>query len=291
MPRPASLLLALSATVLAGLAVARWTPEPETIRPTAPLAQVIGAKAPPAVALAADIPDVEMALVRRGTYQTLYRSATGQDEVEVAAFRLAVRPVTNVEFLAFARANPRWRRSTVAPLFAEDGYLSHWAGDLALGDASPGAPVVNVSWFAARAYAAWAGGRLPTTHEWERAASASATRADGRTDPAFTRTILARYSRPTPHPLPDAGQGAPNVWGVRDLHGLVWEWTGDFTSTLVSADSRQSRDANSRRYCAAGAVGASDFENYAAFLRYGYRAGLEARYAVPNLGFRLAADA
>jgi formylglycine-generating enzyme required for sulfatase activity len=150
---------------------------------------------------------------------------------------------------------------------------------------------VNVSWFAARAYAEWAGARLPTTDEWELAASASATRADGRGDPAWRATILERYSRPTPRPLPDAGHGEPNVWGVRDLHGLVWEWTDDVASALVTADSRQSRDANSRRFCAAGAVGASDFEDYAAFLRYGFRGGLEARYAVPNLGFRLAADA
>lgn len=293
MTRLSTVLLSASALALAALVAARLGPtvEPPAGPDLGVVAEVPSAAQAPAEALPAEVPAVEMATVQGGVYRPLYQTATGVAEVEVAPFALAVRPVTNAEFLAFARAHPDWRRSRVRPLFAEDGYLGHWAGDLALGDAPPQAPVVNVSWFAARAYAEWAGKRLPTTDEWEFAASASATQADGRADPDYARTILARYSRPTPNPLPDAGQGEPNVWGVRDLHGLVWEWTDDVASALVTADSRQSRDANSRRYCAAGAVGASDFEDYAAFLRYGFRGGLEARFAVPNLGFRLAADA
>ncbi len=261
--------------------------------PIALLQPAVEAPRPVALAAAEDVavPAAEMVRLDEGTYTPLYKTATGDSVVSVAAFDLAVRPVTNAEFLAFVRANPTWRRSAAAALMVEDGYLGHWAGDVDLGEAPPASPVVNVSWFAARAYAAWAGARLPTTDEWEYAASASATQADGRADPAFVRTILARYSRPTPNPLPAAGQGEANVWGVRDLHGLVWEWTSDVMSALVTADSRQSADANSRRFCAAGAVGASDFHDYAAFLRYGFRGGLEARFAVPNLGFRLARDA
>ena len=152
------------------------------------------------------------------------------------------------------------------------------------------APVVDVSWFAARAYAAWRGQRLPTTDEWECAAAASATRPDGRDDPDFTRRLLAWVSRPTPGPrCPPSGSSAPNYWGACDLHGLVWEWTADFTSALVTADSAATATPNSRCSAPPGAVGAADFEDYAAFLRFGFRGGLEARYTVPNLGFRLAA--
>ncbi len=252
----------------------------------------IPALRPVPAAEAVVMPVAEMVRISAGSYKPLYETATGALDVEVAAFDLGVQPVTNAEYLAFVRANPTWQRSAVAPLFAEDGYLRDWAGDTDLGhNALPASPVVDVSWFAARAYAEWVGARLPTTDEWEYAASASATRIDGRSDPAFVRTILARYSRPTPRPLPAAGQGAPNVWGVRDLHGLVWEWTGDTASSLVTSDSRNSSDADSRRFCAAGAVGASDFHDYAAFLRYGFRGGLEAQFTVPNLGFRIARDA
>jgi formylglycine-generating enzyme required for sulfatase activity len=243
-----------------------------------------------AVAIDAAIPDVEMALVGAGEYTPLFEASSGPTEVQVGAFYLDVRPVSNADFLAFVSANPDWRRSQVKVLFAEDGYLKNWAGDLDLGAEPSDSPVVYVSWFAARAYATWVGKRLPSTDEWEYVASASATHADGRRDEDYRRTILEWVSKARPNPLPAAGAGAPNYWGVRDLHGLVWEWTGDFTSALVTADSRQSRDANTRRFCAAGAVGASDFEDYAAFLRYGFRGGLDARFAVPNLGFRLAHD-
>ncbi len=287
MIRPHVLLFAVSSLALVALAVTQSPPAERLAKAAgAPVAKT----APSAGGQVVAVPETEMVVVRGGTYRPLYQTSAGADEASVGSFALSVQPVTNAEFLAFVRATPSWRRSEVAPLFAEDGYLGHWAGDLALGDAPPDAPVVNVSWFAARAYAVWAGHRLPTTDEWEYAASASATRPDGRTDPDFARILLARYSQPTPATMPDVGQSAPNYWGARDLHGLVWEWTGDFTSALITADSRQSRDANTRRFCAAGAVGASDFEDYAAFLRYGFRGGLEARFAVPNLGFRLAHD-
>ncbi len=232
-----------------------------------------------------------MVLVRGGTYRPLYQSATGSAEVAVAAFYLSETAVTNAEYLAFVRANPEWRRSNVRPLFADGGYLRHWAGDLDLGRARPDQPVVYVSWFAARAYAAWIGRRLPTTDEWEYAASASETRPDGRREEGYTRRLLAWYGRPMPRSMPPVRSTPANYWGVYDMHGLVWEWVGDFTSALITADSRANRDANSRAFCAAGAVGASDFEDYAAFLRFGFRGGLEAHYTVPNLGFRTALDA
>ncbi len=244
-----------------------------------------------AVVIDAPIPDVEMALVGAGEYTPLFEATSGPKEVQVDAFYLDVRPVTNADFLAFVSANPNWRRSQVKALFAEDGYLRNWAGDLDLGTEPSDSPVVYVSWFAARAYATWVGKRLPSTDEWEYVASASADHADGRRDPEYRRAILEWVSKARPNPLPAAGAGAPNYWGVRDLHGLVWEWTGDFTSSLVTSDSRATADSNSKAFCAAGAVGASDFEDYAAFLRFGFRGGLEARYAVPNLGFRLARDA
>ena len=236
-------------------------------------------------------PPEGMVLVRGGIHRPLYRSPGEPGAVPVGAFYLDAHAVTNAQYLAFVRANPDWRRSRVRPLFADDGYLRHWTGDLAFDAALADAPVVNVSWFAARAYARWAGKRLPTTAEWEYAASASETRADGRTEAGFTRRILAWYSRPRPNPLPPVRSTYRNVWGAWDLHGLVWEWVEDFNAALVTADSRSSRAADARVFCSGAAVGAADFGDYAAFLRYAYRGGLEANYTTPNLGFRCAADA
>ena len=228
-------------------------------------------------------------LIPAGTYEPVYRSGQEPGAVSVAAFFLDVRPVTNAEFLEFVRANPSWRRSRVSPIFAEGGYLGDWAGDVQLGARAPAdSPVVRVSWFAARAYARWAGKRLPTAAEWERAASVGFTTPDGASEPAYRDAVLAWFSAPTPAPLPAAGSGRANLFGVRDLSDLVWEWVEDFNTALVSGDSRGDTGLDPGLFCGAGAASAREFRDYPAFMRAGFRSSLRASYVVPNLGFRCA---
>jgi formylglycine-generating enzyme required for sulfatase activity len=230
-----------------------------------------------------------MVLIPAGDYTPLLRAPNAPAHVPVAAFYLDERPVTNREFLAFVRANPRWRRSQVVPLFADGRYLAHWAGDLDLGPRAPaGSPVVWVSWFGARAYARWAGKRLPTTAEWEHAAAAGLHGADGRGEPGFTTQVIEWYAMPAPAVLPAAGAGRPNFFGARDLLDLVWEWVDDFNSAMVNGDSRGGGAAGF--FCAGAAAGARDPSDYPAFMRSGYRSSLNADYTVANLGFRCARD-
>lgn len=196
-------------------------------------------------------------------------------------------PVTNAEFLAFVKTRPKWRRGKAPRIFADEGYLAHWSGPTELGPAAPkDAPVVRVSWFAARAYCEWKGKRLPTENEWEYAASASETAADGKRDPAFVSKLLAWYSKPNPKVFPPVRQGTPNLWGLYDLHGLVWEWVDDFGSTMVSADSRGDKDPDKLAFCGASAINAGEKGDYAAFMRHAFRSSLQGAYTVGNLGFR-----
>jgi formylglycine-generating enzyme required for sulfatase activity len=229
-----------------------------------------------------------MALVDAGTYRPLFPPSPDETEIAVPAFQLDVEPVTNAEFLTFVIDHPEWQRDRVSRLFAEDGYLADWAGPTDLGDLDPLAPVVDVPWFAARAFCRAGGGDLATTAQWERAAAASETSTDASRDPVFAARILDWYARPDPARLPPVGQTPPNAWGIRDLHGLVWEWTLDFNSGLVSSDSR---DPGGFQFCGLGATASSDPVAYAAFLRMATRSALRARSATSNLGFRCAAPA
>jgi formylglycine-generating enzyme required for sulfatase activity len=231
-----------------------------------------------------------MATIPGGVYRPAFRSETDPKEVPVKAFALDVFPVTNGEFLEFVRANRRWQRSLVKRIFADESYLKSWAGDLELGTNAPqDVPVTFVSWFAAKAYAQWKDERLPTVAEWEYAASASATRPDGDRDAGFKRQLLEWYSTPASKLTP-VSEGHKNYWGVADLHGLVWEWVADFSAAMVTGDSRTDSGLDKRLFCGAGAQNAADREDFAAFMRYGFRSSLKADYTVHNLGFRCAKD-
>ncbi len=233
----------------------------------------------------------DYAKLPRGSFRTTLKYEDLKGTVRIAPYALMRMPVTNGEFLAFVKQHPRWRRDRLATVLAEPRYLSHWAGATTLGPtALPQQPVVQMSWFAAQAYCEAQGARLPTWSEWEYAAAADETRRDARKDPAWRERILSWYSKPSSQALPRAGLQSPNVYGVQDLHGLVWEWTEDFSSLLVSGDNRNQGDADKAKFCGAGALSMDDRDNYAVLMRVAMLSSLEARDTTANLGFRCAKD-
>ena len=205
--------------------------------------------------------------------------------MSVGSFWLDEHAVTNAAFLAFVTAHPEWRRSRVARIFGDAGYLSHFASDASLGNAGPNQPVTRVSWFAAKAFCEADGRRLPREAEWEYAARASEHRADGTNDRALRQRVLAWYARPRPDVLPDVRSTYRNFWGAWDMHGLVWEWVEDWNTP---------RDAegldDGQRVCGGASFGAGDSTDYATFMRFAFRSSLRGDYTVANLGFRCAAE-
>lgn len=223
-----------------------------------------------------------------GTFTSVLPADGKQAPAQVAPFRLRAELVTNADFLAFVRAQPAWRRDRVAGILADARYLTQWAGADALGDAAlPRQPVTRVSWFAAQAYCASEHARLPSWYEWELVAAADASRRDARSDPAWRESILGWYSRPSTAALPSVG-GSANVYGVRDINGLAWEWVDDFNALMVASDSRDQNDPDKLKFCGAGALSLQQKENYAVLMRIAMLSALKAADTTNNLGFRCA---
>lgn len=229
-----------------------------------------------------------MAKIRGGSFLPLY--GVDSSLVRVNDFMLDVYPVTRAEYLEFLEQRREWTKSRVKGLYADESYLADWPGDLEPGSTLAGdAPITNVSWFAAKAYCDCQGKRLPTVDEWEYVAMADETRADARTLESYNQYILGWYETAQTFRNP-VGSTFRNYWGVYDMHGLVWEWTSDFGSVLISGESRKDVDKDNDLFCGSAAVGATDLMDYAAFMRYAFRGSMKARYATRNLGFRCAKD-
>ena len=229
-----------------------------------------------------------MVVLPSGSYTPLYQTAGGA-RVHVARFALDRAPVTRGDYLRFVESHPSWRRSTVDAALAEGGYLDSWRGDLdAGGSGDLRRPVTGVSWFAASAYCAAVGKRLPTVDEWEYAGAASETDRDAAWKPAFMRRLLDLYASRATNDLPT--RGFTNAYGVSGMHGGAWEWTSDFDGNLPSGHSHHAAHEHDPS-CAGAAIGAPDPTNYPAFMRFAFRSALTRRTTLRSLGFRCAASA
>ncbi len=222
-----------------------------------------------------------------GRMYTMVGDTTTRQRVQ--GFWIDRDPVTRGGFLVFVRANPQWRRSTVAGVYAQAAtYLRDWRDDLDSGNArARNLPVTWVSWHAAQAFCRDRGLRLPTLAEWEYAAAADETRHDASRDPRFMQHLISLYAQRgrtavAPRAL------VPNAWGIRGLHEYGWEWVDDYNSTLVSDDSRGVGGRDVDAVCASAAIGATNPTNYPAFLRAAVRAGLDGNGGMASLGFRCA---
>lgn len=231
----------------------------------------------------------KMVKIQGGTYEAFIGKDTGRI-IKVESFYMDDSPVTNSEYLRFLKKNPQWARSKVLHLYADSTYLKHWKNDYEIPEnLDPESPVTNVSWFAAEAYAQSIGKRLPTIDEWEYVALADQNSRNASKKPQFTDYVLRSYQKKD-KTRQLVKHEKPNYYGIYNMYGMVWEWTYDFNSVMMSGESRKDNTTNENLFCAGAAVTSSDLRNYAAFVRYALRGSLKANYCLNNLGFRCAKD-
>jgi formylglycine-generating enzyme len=204
--------------------------------------------------------------------------------IKIVSYKMRSKPVTVAEFARFADSHPQWRKENVPSIFADANYLATALKK----NINSQQPITQVSWFAAQAFCENEGARLPTWYEWELVAAADKTRRDARQDPLWRSDILQWYSRPSTDSLRPVGSSSPNLYGIYDLHGLVWEWVYDFSSLMVSADNREQGDTDTLRFCGAGAISMNNKDNFAILMRLALLSSLSADSTTRNLGFRCA---
>jgi formylglycine-generating enzyme required for sulfatase activity len=231
-------------------------------------------------------PEAARARIPGGTFATILPPAPKVKQATVRAFEMDRRTVSNADFARFVAAHPQWRRDRVARIFADTGYLQHWQSAAAPGAGVAAQPVTQVSWFAAKAYCEARGARLPTWYEWELVSAAGEKVPDARRDPAWRQAILDWYARPASAGLPAAGSTPPNYYGVRDVHGVVWEWVLDLGAMMVAQDNRVQGDPDVLRFCGSGALTMEQKDNYAMLMRIATLSSMKASYTTATMGFR-----
>ena len=186
-------------------------------------------------------PPAGMVLIPAGSFEMGSADDDADDDeqpvhtIHLDAFFMDKYEVTNAQFKAFVDANPHWQKSRRQKSrfnrrFHGGDYLEHW-DDNTYPSGKAEHPVVYVSWYAAMAYAEWAGKRLPTEAEWEYAARGGLAGQRYPWGNTLTHNDahfwLEFYTHPGLGGLKAVGQYADNGYGLYDVAGNVWEWCLD----------------------------------------------------------------
>jgi formylglycine-generating enzyme required for sulfatase activity len=206
-------------------------------------------------------------------FPTLLRDDRPVRTLRLNPFYLDVREVTNVEYAKFVEATGRrapahWRNGKIPPRLEN-------------------LPVVNVTWQDAAAYAAWAGKRLPSEAEWERACRGLAEGAKypwGESTPGANDARFNVLDGPC-----EVGKYKPNYFGVYDMAGNAWEWCSDWYEKdyYERAPAVNPRGPENGMY---RLIRGGSWADVAKYLTCANRSWARPGERSPNIGFRCARD-
>jgi formylglycine-generating enzyme required for sulfatase activity len=198
-------------------------------------------------------------------------------------FWLGETPVTVAAYKQFVNDRPQWRMPG-SPRFKRD-----WSKE--------DHPVVNVTWDGAQAYCAWAGGtggRLPTEAQWEYAARGGKAGLQYPWGNEITPEN-ANYSDSKWKGTSPMRSYPPNMWGLYDMAGNVWEWVVDWydKDNYATRPSHQPSDDPLGPDHGTGlrVLRGGSFANDPRFLRVANRNGNASGYGSLTFGFRCVLEA
>jgi|GEM_PF-2309601 len=168
------------------------------------------------------------------------------ERVRVGRFRISRYEIAQRDFFKFVLAKPEWRRGEISATLHDGDYLRNWTSWYEFPSELSNHPVTRVSWFAAKAFCEWMGGRLPTRQEWQQAAHTAEGRfpwrgslSSGSSPINFCDAACGKEHREVgvqdgyPETAPvDAFSSGQTREGVFNLSGNVWEWCADASGEL-----------------------------------------------------------
>ena len=187
--------------------------------------------------MGSDDAEIDYVLKKLGGIRAIYQDEKPRGQIYMDGFWMDIYEVTNEAYEKFVKATDH-----LPPAHWKDGSSPSDRGRY---------PVVNVSWYDALEYCRWAGKRLPTEAQWEKAARGPNGYRFAYGDDFDERKAnvweVAVWESSEWDEIVDAskpvGSYQPNGYGLYDMTGNVWEWTSSFYGSYPYRVDREHIDA------------------------------------------------
>ncbi len=185
----------------------------------------------------------EWVLIEGGTFEMGaedIEDAKPVHSVTVSDFSINKYEVTAREYAEFLNAEGNKTEDGVEWLWVNEKSNIEYVDDkYQAREGKENHPVNNVSWYGAKAYAEWVGGRLPTEAEWEYAAGNGTKHTMWSLDKTFSELDYVFKNAETDENTEPVDFGEPNDFGLYNMSGNIGEWCADWYSEDFYAESEE----------------------------------------------------